>query len=596
MPIRSVIRHVHSGQRLTFADPVDVLEAAAPTDVAGVIDQAERRCREHGLYAVGFITYEAAPGLEPKLSTHAPGVLPPAWFALYRNPVSHQRPDPDGCRPLPLDWHANLDHDDYLAAVRRIREHIARGDTYQVNFSYRLRAALDRTCLAEAGSELFEQMIAAQPDGYGALLETDAWSLASASPELFFARRPTPDGARVVSQPMKGTAARGPEAQSDRARARWLGDSLKNRAENLMITDMVRNDIGRLAVTGSVRTDALFQLQRHPTLWQMTSTVSGRCDAPLVDLLRTLFPAASITGAPKRQTMRIIRDLESSPREIYTGTVGLIEPGGDVQFNVAIRTAWLDKRRAIAEYGVGGGIVWDSDAEEEHAETLTKARIVRQPARPSFALLETLLWEPDAGFLLAEEHLTRLDEAASYFDRRFDREAARQCLDEWAAAWRQSAAEARRVRLLVQPNGRLDLEAAGVNERPAPARVMLVPAPVLDDPFVYHKTTHRAVYQRALEQARIRNPAADDAILVNERGEVTESTIANVVADLGGELLTPPRECGLLNGIYRQHLVATGAVKERRLTPDDLRRARALYLVNSVRRRWPVTLLPRTGD
>ncbi len=596
MPIRSVIRHVQSGQWLTFADPVDVLEAAAPADAAGVIDQAERRCRDQGLYALGFVTYEAAPGLAPELSAHPPGILPPAWFALYRRPESRQRPAASGWTPAPLDWQADLGHDDYLAAIRRIREHLVRGDTYQVNFSYRLRAALDQAGLSEAGSGLFEQMIAAQPDGYGALLETDAWGLASASPELFLARRLAADGARVVSQPMKGTAARGPEAVSDRAQARWLGDSTKNRAENLMITDMVRNDIGRLAVTGSVRTEALFQLQRHPTLWQMTSTVSGRCDAPLVDLLRALFPAASITGAPKRHTMRIIRELESSPREIYTGTIGLIEPDGAAQFNVAIRTAWLDKRRGVAEYGVGGGIVWDSDPEEEHAETLTKARIVRQPARPSFALLETLLWEPDAGFLLAEEHLTRLGEAASYFDRSFDPVAARRCLDQRAAAWRQSAAGAQRVRLLVQPDGSIDLEAAGVNARPAPARVALVPAPVLDDPFVYHKTTHRAVYQQALEQARIRDPAADDAILVNERGEVTESTIANVVADIGGELVTPPRECGLLNGIYRQHLVATGAVKERVLTPDALRRARTLYLVNSVRRRWPITLLPRTGD
>lgn len=596
MPVRSVIRHVQSGQWFTFGDPVDVLEAAAPAQVPGVIDLAERRCRQEGLYAVGFVTYEAAPGLDPKLPAQAPGILPPAWFALYRERAPFALTDTTPATPTPLDWQPDVDHDEYVAAIRRIREHIGRGDTYQVNYSYRLRAALAAGGGHGVVTGLFAHMIAAQPDGYGALLETDAWGLASASPELFFARRPTAGEMRVYSQPMKGTVARGPDAVSDAARARWLAASPKNRAENLMITDMVRNDIGRLAATGSVRAEALFQLERHPTLWQMTSTVSGHCDAPLVDLMRALFPAASITGAPKRHTMGIIRDLESSPREIYTGTVGLIEPDGAVQFNVAIRTAWVDKRRKVAEYGVGGGIVWDSDPAEEHAETRTKASIVREPARPPFALLETLLWEPAGGFLLLDEHLNRLGEAARYFDRRFHRAAVREHLEALAEPWRLAAAAPQRIRLLIQPDGAIDSEAAAVTDRPAPARVALVPARVLDDPFVRHKTTYRAVYQNALAQARIRHPEADDAILVNERGEVTESTLANVVADLDGRLLTPPLDGGLLNGIYRQHLLASGAIEERTLTPVDLQNARAVYLVNSVRRRWPVTLLTRTGD
>jgi para-aminobenzoate synthetase/4-amino-4-deoxychorismate lyase len=310
---------------------------------------------------------------------------------------------------------------------------------------------------------------------------------------------------------------------------------------------MVRNDLGRIAATGSVLTTALFELERYPTLWQMTSTVEADTDADLTGTLRALFPAASITGAPKRRAMQIIRDLEGDPRQIYTGTIGYLRPDGSAQFNVAIRTVLVDKAAGTAEYGVGGGIVWDSDPDEEFAESRTKALIVGNRT-PDFDLLETLGWTPAVGYLRLEQHLERLADAADYFGYPFDH--------------------------------------ARVLEALAPA-----PLPVEHDPFVRHKTTHRSIYERARQLV----PDVDDVLLWNTRGELTESTIANILVELDGEWVTPPVSSGLLPGIGRRELLASGQVRERLVLATDLSRCTRLALVNDLRGRWPVRLVGTTG-
>jgi para-aminobenzoate synthetase / 4-amino-4-deoxychorismate lyase len=589
--VNARIRHAGRGRWLVFSELVEVVQAATPADVPAVVAAAEEGARQRGLHAVGFVTYEAAAGFEPKHVTHPPGRLPLAWFALFahvHDAGSSAIPAPCQAPPLSdLDWRPTVDAAAHGEKVATIRRYIAAGDTYQVNLTYRLRTTLPVRPGVIDG--LFQTMIRHQPDGYGALIETDQWALCSASHELFFSRQ----GPHLTSRPMKGTARRGGSPAEDAERARWLRESMKNRAENLMITDMVRNDLGRLAEAGSVRAAHLFQLEAHPTLWQMTSTVTATTDAPLAAIFGALFPAASITGAPKRRTMEIIRDLESAPREIYTGAIGLIEPGGDAQFSVAIRTAWVDKRTRRIEYGVGGGIVWDSDAAEEYQETLTKSRILIPGSTPApadgYSLLETLRWERTGGYALLERHLSRLRRTAARFDRQL---AEHDLRAELARLEQQLPSLAHRVRLLVDAEGRVTAEAAPLDPAARPTRVILAEeaASVVDNPFVLHKTTNRAIYDEARREVS-RVPGADDVLLLNERGEVTEATIANLVVDLNGHLFTPPISCGLLPGIYRQHLLETGLVSERVLLPADVRSARAIYLVNSLRGMWRVTLL-----
>ncbi len=583
---QALIRDAASGRWLAFTDPTDVLVAEAPRDVALVLREVDRRARQERSYAVGFLSYEAAGGLEPKHPTHSPGALPPAWFALY----AAARPVPPPAPPAhlePLSWRPNEEPEAYYRAVEEIRRLIRAGDTYQVNFSYRLRA--DVPPAGDFPRRLFEHMVSRQPGGYGAFIESPEWAVCSASHELFFRRR----GRRLTSRPMKGTAPRGTTPSGDAEQARWLCRSLKNRAENVMITDMVRNDLGRLADTGSVQTSGLLRLEAYPTVWQLTSTVEGETGADLAEIMRALFPAASITGAPKRRTMEIIRTLETEPREIYTGTIGLVEPGGDAQFNVAIRTALILGQSGRAEYGVGGGILWDSEPAEEYRETRTKAALLeRSPASvaPDFQLLETLRWEPGRGFVRLRAHLRRLARSADHFRRPCNLTAIRSKL---RALSRTLPPRPHRVRLLLSADGTAEVEAAPLDPQSRPRRVVLAssPSPVLDNPFVVHKSTARSLYEQARQQARVRVPEADDVLLTNERGEVTEATIANLVLDLNGQRVTPPLASGLLPGVYRQWLLDTGKVAEQVVRPADVRAARTVYLVNSLRGMWPVTVL-----
>jgi para-aminobenzoate synthetase / 4-amino-4-deoxychorismate lyase len=590
LPVHALIRDADAGHWLALTDPVAVLIAESVAQVPTILNEAERRVRDYRLYAVGMVTYEAAPGVDPTLATHPPGRLPPAWFALFDR--AQPAPPPIAAASLPdVEWQPSLDAAGYRTALDRIRTWIAAGDTYQVNFSYRLRTRLPAAAAAGADA-LFAAMIDRQPAGYGAWIDTDAWTVCSASHELFFARR----GRTLTSRPMKGTAPRGRTAAEDDLRARWLRQSLKNRAENLMITDMVRNDLGRIADVGSVRTADLFRLEPYPTLWQLTSTVRADSDASLADVFAALFPAASITGAPKHRTMAIIRELEPAPREIYTGSIGLLRPDGSAQFNVAIRTVLVDKHGALAEYGIGGGILWDSDADDELAETHTKARILYPDTVCSepFELLETLLWQPDAGCWLQEAHLARLAASAAFFGFPLDRDRVMATLHDAVAGL---PPERHRLRLRMDESGAVTVTAATLPDGPPFTRVALARRrlPLQNEPFVLHKTTRRGIYQRALAEARAQDATVQDVLLINEHGEVTESTIANLLVDVDGELITPPVASGLLPGVYRQWLLARGEIRERAVTPAVLARARAVYLLNSVRGRWPVTVSPAPG-
>jgi len=561
-------------ERLLFRDPIAVVTTDRVDDVPAILDRAQRAAAD-GHHAVGFVSYEAAPAFDSALTVRDRTPLPLAWFGIFAAP--EPAPDLDDVANIESPaWAADATEATHAAAVEAIRESIARGDVYQVNHTLRLRAPFTGDPLA-----LYKRMRAAQPSGYCAYFDIGRHQILSASPELFF----RVEGDTITTQPMKGTARRGRWLAEDDAASLALASSEKERAENVMIVDLLRNDIGRIARPGTVRVSKLFDVERHPTVLQMTSTIEADLTSgtTLRDIFAALFPCGSITGAPKVAAMRRIAELEPSPRGIYCGTIGQLAPSGEMTFSVAIRTAWIDRDTSTIEYGAGGAITWDSAPSAEYDEIRAKSAIVTE-AMPSFELLETMRLTGD-GYVRRDRHLARLAESARYFGIPLGLRDAEHALDAHAASARDFP---RRVRLLVARDG-----SPRVEDRPlidgdaaaSPRMVALATSPVQSrDPLLFHKTTHRAVYDRH----RAEHPDAFDVLLWNEAGELTEFTIGNLVLRLDGVDWTPPRECGLLAGTYRAELLERGEIRERRLRVEDLRRAEGVWLVNSLRGRIPV--------
>jgi para-aminobenzoate synthetase / 4-amino-4-deoxychorismate lyase len=572
---------VQDGARgLRFITPTRVVVAKRPDEVIPALHVVEAAVDRQHCHAVGFIAYEAAAACD--LAVHAPPPdWPLLWFGLYETVAIFDdwaANLADGSSPAAYTvgaWQPTLDRAAHERAVERIKDYLVRGHTYQVNHTFPLRASFTGDPWA-----FFLDLAAAQQGQYAAFIDTGPLAICSASPELFFRL----DGDRLTARPMKGTAPRGRTLAEDESRIAELRRSEKNRAENLMIVDMIRNDLGRVAEIGSVAVPRLFEVERYPTLLQMTSTVTARTQASVAEILAHIFPCASITGAPKVRTMEIIRELEPQPRGIYTGAIGFIAPGRRAQFNVAIRTVLIDRERQQASYGVGSGLVWDSDAATEYAECVLKARVLTE-RRPSFQLLEALLWEPDSGYFLLAAHLERLANTAVYFQVPLDRPAIEACLTEQA----RTLTEPGKIRLRVALDGRftVEVESLARDAGPRPNRVGLAREPVDSNTiWLYHKTTQREVYAAA----RASRPDCDEVILWNERGELTEASTANLVLDLNGAWVTPPVTSGLLAGTFREWLLATGQIREQVLTRVDLRQARRIALVNSVRR-WGEAVL-----
>jgi para-aminobenzoate synthetase / 4-amino-4-deoxychorismate lyase len=567
-----------------FAGLREVVRADRMEDVLPAMRAVEAAVAR-GLHAAGFVAYEAAPAFDAALVTHPPDPrLPLVWFAIYDERVEVD-PDveEDDAASAGFDlgeWRLEVSEAEYRERVERIRGLIEAGDSYQVNYTVRLRAPFGGDDLA-----LYQRLRRAQRSAYCAFLRFDATSILSASPELFFRWA---DG-ELELRPMKGTRPRGRWPEEDQALAAELAAAPKDRAENLMIVDLLRSDAGRVSEFGSVRVERMYEVERYETVHQMTSTIRSdvRPGVRLSDLFRALFPCGSVTGAPKVRTSEIIAELEEGPRGVYCGAVGFASPGEAV-FSVAIRTVVVDRERGEAELGVGSGITYDSDAAAEYRECRAKAEFTRREPN-DFRLLETMLWEPGAGFFLLAGHLDRLSASAAYFGFRCDLADVRQRLD---AAASSAPDRPHRVRLLLDRDGRIEVECTPLahpssSESPEPLRVAIGAEPVDSrEPLLYHKTTRRDLYQRAAAS----RPDRDDVLLLNERGELTESTIANLVVEMGGARWTPPLACGLLPGVFRAELLRRGEVRERVLRPGDLRRADALWLVNSVRKWVPAVV------
>ena len=580
--------------------PRAVHVATRLADVVAVLAEADRAAAR-GQWAAVMIAYEAAAAFDPAMASavrdYGELALPLAWVAVFDDAgvvgrPPHEPPHAAARVPaaavVPAPWTPSLARDEFAAAIARISGFIAAGDTYQVNYTF----ALEREGAGpiETGDldAWVDPLSAAHEAGYGARLDEGDYVVLSASPELFVERR----GDRLEARPMKGTSPRGRWLEEDRARRDALVKSEKARAENVMIVDLLRNDLGRLAATGSVRVPALFTAESYPTVWQLTSTIEAQLPPAstigVVDLMRALFPCGSVTGAPKIRTMEIIAALEPAPRGVYTGAIGLVRPGGDAVFSVAIRTLVVDRDTGEASLGIGAGIVADSKAGDEYDECLLKGAfvdalpvsgapaVVRVPpaAQRDFELIETVLVD-NGGWQHLTEHLDRMGESAQYFGFKWDRHAVEAAVRKEPTPFGLS-----RGRIRVLPDGDVAVEILpfapyGTKRRVALARTPVDPC----DPFLCHKTTRRDVYTRA-QAAR---PDVDDVILWNTHGEITEATIANVVVEIGGERWTPPRTCGLLPGIARGRLVDEGNVGERRIAVAELKKATRLWLVSALR-------------
>jgi para-aminobenzoate synthetase/4-amino-4-deoxychorismate lyase len=564
--------------KLALEAPSKTITAHGLDEVLPLLEFAESEARA-GSHVAVMVSYEAAPAFDSVLTVHQPSEFPLAWAAVFNN--SSGVPATHASRTASNSWEPRVSRHEYDQAVTRIRDLIAAGDTYQVNYSFPLTSSSFR----QDTYDWYRDLCLAQGAQYSAYLDLGRYKVLCLSPELFFERR----GNHVVTKPMKGTARRGRWTEEDRDLAQWLRQSAKDRAENVMIVDLLRNDLGKLSVPGSVHVSSLFDVERFETVWQMTSTVEATLNdgTSLAELMIALFPCGSVTGAPKIRTMQIIHQLERFPRGAYTGTIGLLKPGGDCVFNVAIRTVVVDTQSNQATFGVGGGVTIDSTAEREYEECLVKSRFLHTSAT-AFQLFESILLEDGEYFLLAR-HVERLRNSAAFFGFSFREDDFNLALKTIAA---EHVAGSFKVRLTLWKDGRIETEVKPIEAREGNVRRVALATEAVNssDRFLFHKTTRRDFYSAQLRL----QPDCDDIVFWNERGEVTESSIANIAVRIEGQLFTPPVESGLLAGTFRDQLLAEGKIKERVITSEELQSAPEVFLINSVRR-WMQVSFSRKG-
>ncbi len=550
-----------------FGGYVKTVVADHPAEVVEVLSQVEQAA-ESGLYAVGFIAYEAASALNPDLPSLPPAEgLPLAWFAFFRERYAADAGANGAVAADAVTLEPLKCSEEYGRDISRIHNYVAGGDCYQVNHTFSLKGMFDGDL-----HELYKRIGSAQRSPFCSYLDTGRFVILSASPELFFSLK---DGV-ITTRPMKGTARRGRWVEEDLAAIKRLRDSSKEKAENLMIVDLLRNDLGIVAETGSVSVDALFEVETYPTVHQMTSTISAklRPGVGLTEVFRALFPCGSVTGAPKRRSMEIIAELENAPRGVYCGAIGCVAPGGEALFSVAIRTLLVDVAKKTLAMGVGSAVTWDSEASSEYAECISKAAFINQPSH-DFKLMESLRLE-NGSYTLLDRHVARLAASAIYFGFSCNEETVRYALASHAAPMPGLC----KVRLVLSVDGDIDVSSEPLPENPVVLRVAVSAIRVDScDVMRYHKTTRRVL----LDRARLARPDCDEVLLRNEHGQLTEGSYHTLVVKLAGQLFTPPLACGLLPGVLRGELLEKGQIAERILHPHDLERADEIWLINSVR-------------
>lgn len=549
-----------------FNNPIETLVAFDNDSFIKAFSRIEELRNSH--YLLGYIRYEAK---EIFLGRYIKTEEPLLYFEVFEHaPENFVN---DSVESFSVKSKSVIDFENYSNAINQIKEEIANGNTYQVNYTYdyKLKTSLK-------GIELYKSVLQEQTTSYNAFIKNDYEEIISFSPELFFEISKSYGGNKIKTKPMKGTIKRGKSEQEDIQNIEFLKNDVKNRAENVMIVDLLRNDLGKIAKTGTVNVDKLFEVETHKTVHQMTSEITAKLEdnITMYDIFKAIYPCGSVTGAPKINTMEIIDRLEVGNRNIYCGAIGLISPEKTV-FSVPIRIlqGWCGFYRCR----VGGAIVWDSTAQDEWEETLTKIKFLKineelgqagvNVLPGNIKLVETMLVK-DGEIQYKQEHLERMKKSAEQFGFKFnpsifDIKICADCM----------------LRLLLNNEGIFDTQMMPVGELKS-NHIVVSGIPVdSNETLLYHKTTHRPWYQQSME--KIKSGEIFDEIFFNEKGELTEGSRSNIVLQFGDELFTPPVECGLLNGVLRQKLLDEGKIKEKILYREDLENANKIFCINSVR-------------
>ncbi len=561
-----------------FGTPLKKIVLYSPEKITLFFQTMEKFLKK-GYFLGGFFSYELGYFLEKKLERL--GKLyynfPLAYFGIFKKPkISFKFPEPLCLEGKFENLIPNIKKEEYLKAIEKIKKYISQGDTYQVNYTFKIKFNYRGDI-----EKLFYELLFRQRCEYAFLIKEKEWAVLSLSPELFIKKRKN----LIVSSPMKGTIKRGDTLAEDLRNKKFLRRDLKNQAENVMIVDLIRNDLGRICKPGSVYVSEYFKIKTYPTLHQMISTVEGVLDSEsLLEIFKALFPCGSVTGAPKIRTMEIIHELEKEERRVYTGAVGFITPDGDFLFNVSIRTLifWKrDENLYEGEAGIGGGIVWDSVGEKEYDEALLKARFFTHPL-PYFELVETFYFSPFEKNPLLPLHFKRLKTSARYFKFKIPKELS--TFKNWESFLKKEikVEKPSRVRLLLSPSGKFKIEIYDFQPWEKYMKIGFTKRTFSKTPFLYHKTTYRPEYDFYRNEALKLN--LEEIVFYDEEGFLLEGTISNLFLDLGEDVLyTPPIELGLLNGVLRSYLIAQKKAKERKLKLEDLKKIKAIYIGNAVR-------------
>ena len=562
-----------------FIDPISVISCSDPSGLRRSLDKVEGYLNK-GFYAAGFLSYESGFCFEDAFGPRKGQDFPLLWFGIYEEPevFDHKKiafKDTGAAPGYSITGHRfNVDEERYARSVRKIKALIEEGRTYQVNYTLKLGFSFDGSIF-----DIYRGLRRKQSVSYSSIMRCGGNSVISFSPELFFRRNKN----RISVRPMKGTAGRGRYLAEDRFNAIFLKDCPKNRSENIMIVDLLRNDLGKICKKGSVAAKDIFDVESYESLLQMVSTVEGvlRPGVSLYELFKSIFPSGSVTGAPKIETMRIISELEKEPRRIYTGAIGFLGPKKEAVFNVAIRTLLLDEVSKKGEMGIGSGVVYDSDQKNEYQECRLKSKFLTDKPE-EFELIETMLWQPGKGIELLKLHMERLKESSAYFNFSFNEKYVKETLDEHCRGFSKN--KNYRVRLLLGKDGETNITSQ--ESKSMEAELLIAFSDLKTDPWdrcLFHKTTNRGVYDAAHRKAK--EAGLFDIIFENDKGEITEGAISNIFIKKRGRFHTPPAACGLLNGVYRRYILKEKLfpVEEKILYKKDVEAADEIFLTNAVR-------------
>ena len=572
-----ILRNKKDDSWRIFSSPLGVLYTHDLHRVRDVLNEVQNKVEKKKLIAAGYLSYEAAPAFDNAYSVNEKGSFPLICFGLFKDYKIEKSLASQNLKSAEIkEWEIATDRSLYESHLKYIKDQIKLGNTYQVNYTLRNYS----NCISNPYGFFLEK---AQDAPYAAFIESDEHTIISASPELFFKL----SGESLICKPMKGTSKRGKTLHEDIALMEELKNSEKDKAENIMITDMLRNDMGKISDTGSVKVLSEFDIEKYSTVWQMTSSIKSRTSTSITGIFEALFPCASVTGAPKVSSMKIISEIEDQPREIYTGAIGYIAPNNEAQFSVPIRTILSHKRACRSVYGTGSGIVWDSESQKEWDECQNKSAILSASCQ-NFELFETMRWESSKRIFLEKLHLDRLKDSAEFYNFKFHREKINDKLQNYLKNLEPESEKI--IRLFLAKDGEIRLTTSTYKEqnKDKPQFISFAMRPVnSEDRSLYHKTTNRSIYENAIGE----NPDCEDILLWNEVGNITESTVSNVIFKKDNEYYTPPVSCGLLSGTYRAHLISQGNLKERIIPKAEIDLYSEIYLINSVRGKYTVKLI-----